>query len=500
MFAITKDSRAQGALQAADRRAAKSAKAASTRRAAVEALEDRRFCDNNFAAAVAVGVLEGRQSRTGSVSVSADENDFFKFTLPATAAKLNLKLTGGSGDADLILYNGSQVEIADSSGDNSNEAIERTNVAAGTYYAQVNSFDGSTNYTLEFTSDLAGNGTTSARIVGALTSTTQSRKDFVGTNDANDYYKFTVGSGGNVNVKLEGLSANANVFLLNSGGTTIASSQNGGTTAENLTKNLAAGTYFVRVAPAAGANTNYTLKLTGPGAPPAPDNAGNNQAAARQLGVVSGLKTYTDGINNADLDDFYRFYAGEAGTVTTRITGLSGNLNVSIEDEAGNELARSGAGGTTSDSVSAFVQPGYYYARVFQGTTGVSSNYTLNLTAPIDAGSTFATARTVTPTFVTSGQEKVTSHGHVDTVDTTDTYKFHAFSGDDIEITAYNAGDVDLYLYDSSGNLVDSATFHDQLDESVFSNVTSGQDYYIQVVKGTQSSSTNYDLDISLFF
>jgi hypothetical protein len=501
MFSMKKMTRALAARRtSALARAARRGTTAAAGGPGVEPLEDRRFCDNNFAAAVVVGALEGRQARSGAVSVSADVNDYYKFTLPSAATKLNLKLAGGTGDADLILYDGSQSQLASSTGDTSNEVIERSSLPAGTYFARVTSFAGSTNYTLELTSDLAGNGTTSARNLGSVQPGTITAKDFVGTTDTNDYYKFTVPAAGNVTLKVEGLSANANLFLLNSGGTTIGSSQNGGTTAETLTKSLAPGTYFARVAPAAGASTNYSLKVTGP-APAAPDNAGNNQAAARQLGLVSGLKTYSDAINNADIDDFYKFYVGESGTITTQITGLSGNLNVSIEDSFGNELARSSAGGTTSDSVSAFAQPGYYYARVFQGTAGVSSNYTLNLTAPIDAGSTFATARTVTPTFFSSGRERVVIPGHVDGVDSDDVYKFQAFAGDLISIQAFDGVGLDLNLFNSSGKLVDSTSFHNNLGDFVSLNsVPASGDYYVEVIKGSPSTPTFYSLDINLFF
>jgi hypothetical protein len=62
-------------------------------------------------------------------------------------------------------------------------------------------------------------------------------------------------------LSLTGLSADADVQLLNSSGGVIFSSTAGGTTSESITHQLSAGTYYVRVYQYSG-NTNYTLSLT----------------------------------------------------------------------------------------------------------------------------------------------------------------------------------------------------------------------------------------------
>src|SRR5829696_6273262 len=79
----------------------------------VENLESRMHFDATFAAAANIGPLNGVRSFNDSVSVTLDQNDYRKFTL-AAPAKFSAVLSGLGNDADLYLYNGSQVQIASS--------------------------------------------------------------------------------------------------------------------------------------------------------------------------------------------------------------------------------------------------------------------------------------------------------------------------------------------------------------------------------------------------
>ncbi|MFM7714291.1 MAG: PPC domain-containing protein, partial [Microcystis sp.] len=108
--------------------------------------------------------------------------------------------------------------------------------------------------------DLAGNTLTTARdITIGATPTTYS--DFVGSTDSNDYYRFSLGDTSDFSLNLTGLSADADVSLLDSNGRVITKSTNGGTSNESITRQLNAGTYYVRVYPRSG-STNYNLSLS----------------------------------------------------------------------------------------------------------------------------------------------------------------------------------------------------------------------------------------------
>ncbi|MBP7513528.1 MAG: fibronectin type III domain-containing protein [Flavobacteriales bacterium] len=68
-----------------------------------------------------------------------------------------------------------------------------------------------------------------------------------------DHYTFTLGATGNLNIFLSGLAANYDLYLLNNGGSVIASSTNSSTTYESINHSATAGTYKLRVVGNAGA-------------------------------------------------------------------------------------------------------------------------------------------------------------------------------------------------------------------------------------------------------
>jgi hypothetical protein len=81
----------------------------------------------------------------------------------------------------------------------------------------------------------------------------------------NDYYKFVITTGGTATVTLSTLPADYDLRIYKSNGTSqVASSSNGGTTDETITRTYTAGTYYARVFGYQNANnaTNcYTLKV-----------------------------------------------------------------------------------------------------------------------------------------------------------------------------------------------------------------------------------------------
>ncbi|MBS9772693.1 MAG: pre-peptidase C-terminal domain-containing protein, partial [Trichodesmium erythraeum GBRTRLIN201] len=80
--------------------------------------------------------------------------------------------------------------------------------------------------------------------------------------DRNDYYKFTLDEESDFNLTLENLSANADVEILDSDGSTLLfSSANSGNTDELINAELDAGEYFIRVLPRGGAETDYRLTI-----------------------------------------------------------------------------------------------------------------------------------------------------------------------------------------------------------------------------------------------
>ena len=166
--------------------------------------------------------------------------------------------------------------------------------------------------------DNAGNTLATARAVGTLTAT-QSFSDAVGSVDTNNYYSFNVGIQSNLTMSLTGLSADADVQLLNSSAGVIAISQNGGTTSESITSLLSAGTYYARVYPYSG-DTTYNLSLNATALPV--DNAGNTLATARAVGTLTATQSFSDWVGSADIDDYYSFNVTTLSNVNLNLTGF----------------------------------------------------------------------------------------------------------------------------------------------------------------------------------
>ncbi len=109
--------------------------------------------------------------------------------------------------------------------------------------------------------DRAGNSLSNARRV-ILSATAKTFKDFIGGRDR-DYYRFRAADSSQFSLQMDGLTANANVALLNNQGKTLGKSIKAGKQAESIQASLNAGTYYVVVYPKRPRkNTNYNLTLS----------------------------------------------------------------------------------------------------------------------------------------------------------------------------------------------------------------------------------------------
>ncbi|WP_421658339.1 Ig-like domain-containing protein [Leptothermofonsia sp. ETS-13] len=110
--------------------------------------------------------------------------------------------------------------------------------------------------------DLAGNSLPDAFDMGSNLTGNATYRDSVGSSDPSDYYRFNLSTGSNINLSLTGLNANLDLQLLDGNGTVLQSSTLGSATSESIISTLTAGTYYVRVYPANGASSNYSLNLS----------------------------------------------------------------------------------------------------------------------------------------------------------------------------------------------------------------------------------------------
>lgn len=101
----------------------------------------------------------------------------------------------------------------------------------------------------------------SAIAMGTISNTAKSKTNQVGSNDREDFFSFRVSASGNVNVKLSGQRADADLTVFNSSGAQIANSNHASTTSESITKRLGKGTYYARVHSYDGTTTGYKLSV-----------------------------------------------------------------------------------------------------------------------------------------------------------------------------------------------------------------------------------------------
>lgn len=362
---------------------------------------------------------------------------------------------------------------------------------------------------------------TQALDLGTIGSTSVS--DFVGNNNAVDVYRFNVGNLSTVNITLNGLSADADLLLIqdqNGNGVldddeesseVIDFSGAEGVTEEQISHLLQPGSYFVAVEQFEG-DTNYNLSLSAtPFTPPA-DTAGNTLSTARNLGTITNSPTINEFVGNADLDDFYSINLSTNSTLNVNLDNLSADADLYvIQDSNGNGtvedeevLAASELAGNTSEQIADLaLNAGNYFVRVqqFEGDT----TYDLSLSAtpadipPDNAGNSPDKARDIGILSTTQ-----TFSDFVGNVDTDDFYRFTTNGTTDFSLTLDGLtgdADVSLALDKNNNNVIDAnEEFEISANEGVTPeaiNVTGlpTGTYFVHVYPF--AGDTNYNLALS---
>jgi ELWxxDGT repeat protein len=432
---------------------------------------------------------------------SSDTLDTYKFTISSSSI-VTLGLDGLSSNADLKLLNSSGTSIYSSTKSGTTPESIRSNLAAGTYYAQVysNSFGGSnTNYNLNLSSEnilesyRSDNTLATAFDIGAVTS--YNTADFVGSTgailDDNDYYKFQLNNNGNLSINLNNLGANADVYLLTSSGTILASSVQSGTASESISTNVSQGTYYIRVVQATSGFTNYNLQISLASDPV--DNAGNTLATARNINPLT-TNSYSDFVNSSDNKDYYRFDLTSAALIDFSLTPATGNADLQLVNSSGNNIQSSNQSGTAIDSIRRSLNAGTYYALVTPGT-GVATNYTLTTSAQ-------AIAADQAPNSLSTAKDIGTLNGSqtfndfVGNIDTVDYYTFKSSTNSVFNLNLSGLIDnADVQLLDSNASVIQTSAQSGNTNETINANLGVGT-YYVRIYT-SGLANTYYTLDLS---
>lgn len=437
--------------------------------------------DNSIATARDLGALSATPTVVSDAVSSADTQDFTRFTIARTS-DFRLRLSGMTADSDVTLLNGQGQYVASSTrGSNLSEDISRS-LAAGTYFVRVYQYSGNTNYDLSLSAieTVNDNSLSTARELGAITSTPTTINDAIGWLDTQDNFRFTIAQSSDVRMGLNGLATFANLNLLDSQGRVIASS--GGT---ELVRALDAGTYFARVQ-VGGGDTNYALSLSA-------TTNDNSAATARAIGVLSPTSTtVADLISTADPLDYWRFTVAQPSDVSLRLGGMSWDADLQLLDAQGAVIASSARLSNAMEDIHRTLAAGTYFARVSQQSTN-ATNYSLTLFAAdvTPSDDSLAAARDLGAISTAT----TTVRNFVGSVDTQDFVRWTLTQSGDVTVRLNNlSSDADVQILDAQGRWVDSSARSGTQSEQIIRSLNAGT-YFVRVYQ--YFGDTNYELTLS---
>lgn len=330
--------------------------------------------DNSLASASDLGAVGTTPIAVSNVIGNNDTQDYYRFTV-SQPGSVTIRSSVTTTASVMQLFDAQGRSIADSTGGGVPGQIQRT-LDAGSYFVRVYQVSSSPdiNYTLTLTMAASDNFPATARDLGTLGSTPLTVRDFVGSTDTQDYFRFSVTQSQNVSIRQIGSGYGADMQLLNASGQIIASGVNVATAAMGIDRVLEAGTYFVRAFQQYG-EVNYDLTISVP-QPVADDNS---IATARDLGTLgSTAVTVRDAVGSSDTHDYFRFTLNQTRSLSLRLTSLIADADVRILNAQGRTIGSSMRAGNASEEINLTLAAGTYFVCVYQWSG--NTNYDLTLT------------------------------------------------------------------------------------------------------------------------
>lgn len=197
-----------------------------------------------------------------------DDRDYYRIEIPAWS-ELSVLLGDLGADADLILEDEFGAEIATASNGGTDPDRLSIPVAPGNYFLMVYHYESGTNYRLEISAlrsdpppaDTAGSGFPSARDLGALGSDAIMVEEWLGGQDPQDFFVFSLARQQRVAVSLEGLASDVDLYLYSETQGLLYSSEAGGNMPESIVATLPPGSYYLSTALLDSTPSGYTLSL-----------------------------------------------------------------------------------------------------------------------------------------------------------------------------------------------------------------------------------------------
>ncbi|MBW4517924.1 MAG: PPC domain-containing protein [Timaviella obliquedivisa GSE-PSE-MK23-08B] len=372
---------------------------------------------------------------------------------------------------------------------------------------------------------MVDNSLSSARPLGVLDNKPVARRDLVGPSDRTDFFKFSLKRSSNVNFQLSNLQANADLLLLNRAGKAIARSRKGGKQAEQITRQLQSGTYYVQVLGRGSKSTRYKLSgsaTAGDGGDGGGGGGGSNGNGTRSnpfdLGTLNGgsVARSRDTAGTSDAENkFYKFRLGQISDLSIALSQVSGGGTMRLYNDTNrngvldfNESTiDSGDGSVSSNRPISAVFPSTetYFLQVVRDFSSSTMQYdiTFNTTQfpgniPTDPGSEPTTAFNLGSL---SKGGRLEAKDYVGRVDENDLYRFTLNETGQVTFgKADVAGDINtnvtIYQDKNNNNILDSnESLGSLIGANGSVNLQAGA-YYV-LANQSNVNNTAYSLSIS---
>ncbi len=478
-----------------------------------------RYESNNTRSAATSLVSQTSGTLSNLTIHNSSDVDYFKINLGNTGTSSNYVLadfSDAAGDLDMRLYNSSGSVVRSSESSTDDERISLSGLGAGTYYVEIDGYGSDTNtYSLQWNTGLSpdsheSNNTrsTATSLVGQ-TSGTRSNLTIHNSSDV-DYFKISLGSTGTsenfVLADFSDAAGDLDMRLYNSSGSLVRSSTSVTDDERISLSGLGAGTYYVEIDGYGSATNTYslewnTVRYIGP------DRYESNDTRATATSLVNQS---SGTLSNLTIDDPSH---GEQDYFKIRLNGsgqdgdyirvnfdraVLGELR--LENSAGSTVRRSLFTDSDGEISLAGVAPGTYYINV---ASAQECGYSLQwkTDAPVSPDSYESNNTRSTATYLYHSKftiDDLTIHNSSD-VDYFEIYLGSTGTSNNYILADFSdaAGDLDMYLYNSSGSLVRSSTSVTDDERISLSGLGAGT-YYIKV-DGIGSDTNNYSLQYDVF-
>jgi len=340
--------------------------------------------------------------------------------------------------------------------------------------------------------------------------------DEVSEDDPVDYYTFNVVNNQNINLSLESLTQDVDVYLLDINQEIIATSENLGITAESITVPLSAGTYYVQVQSFDNQTTIYDLNILFPPRSPeddtaevieVPEDPGNTATEAYDISIDSETTIYSEEVSADDPVDYYTFNVENNQNFNVFLENISQDVNISVLDIDQTVVATSQNTGTTNESINVPLSAGTYYIQV-ESVNNQTTTYDLNvlfppapsedeapevIAVPEDPGNTVIEAYDIS---IDSSVTTIYTE-QVGAVDSVDYYEINIENNQNLNVFLENISqDVNISVLDIDQTVVATSQNIGTTNESINVPLSAGT-YYIQV-ETISTQTTTYNLNVFL--